>query len=76
MTMKGLLRPILSLHRPETAFSMEAVLSAMPSIREMVVFEAPIDIRKSGITLYTIFVDMSVKRLVSPVAIMLGLIRL
>lgn len=76
MTMKGLLRPILSLHRPETAFRMDAVLSAIPSIREMVVFEAPIDMRKSGMTLYTIFVDMSVKRLVSPVAIMLGLIRL
>jgi len=39
----------------------------MPSIIEMVVFDAPIDIRKSGITLYTILVEVSVKKLVRPV---------
>ena len=45
----------------------DAVLSAMPSINEIVVLEAPIDIKNSGMTLYIILVDVSVKRLVSPV---------
>jgi hypothetical protein len=33
----------------------------------MVVLVAPIDIKNSGMTLYTILVDVSVKKLVSPV---------
>jgi hypothetical protein len=33
----------------------------------MVVYDAPIDNKNSGITLYTILVDVSVKKLVSPV---------
>lgn len=45
--------PFISLPvRSETkAFSRDAVLSAIPSIREMVVFEAPMEIRNSGMTL-------------------------
>ena len=38
---------------------------------EIVVFDAPIAIKKSGITLYTILVDVSVKKLVNPVKKML-----
>ena len=34
---------------------------------EIVVLDAPIDNKNSGITLYTILVDVSVKKLVSPV---------
>jgi len=67
MIMKGLFFPILSLQKPETAFNREAVLSAIPSIIDKVVLDAPMDKRKSGITLYTIFVDVSVKKLVRPV---------
>jgi hypothetical protein len=67
MIIKGLFLPILSLQNPETAFIREAVLSAMPSIRDICVFDAPIDRRKSGMTLYTILDDVSVKKLVSPV---------
>jgi hypothetical protein len=33
----------------------------------MVVYDAPIDNKNSGITLYTILVDVSVKKLVNPV---------
>ena len=40
---------------------------SIPSIKEIVVFDAPIDNRNSGITLYTILVDVSVKKLVNPV---------
>ena len=65
--MNGLFLPILSLQYPEIAFNNDAVLSAIPSIKEIVVFDAPIDNRNSGITLYTILVDVSVKKLVNPV---------
>ena len=65
--MNGLFLPILSLQYPETAFNNDAVLSAIPSIREIVVLDAPIDNKNSGITLYTILVDVSVKKLVNPV---------
>ena len=65
--MNGLFLPILSLQYPEIAFNKEAVLSATPSINEIVVLEAPIDNKKRGITLYTILADVSVKKLVSPV---------
>ena len=53
------------------AFNNEAVLSATPSIKEMVVLDAPSDKRNNGIILYTIFVEVSVKKLVIPVANML-----
>ena len=49
IAMKGLFRPILSLQKPEVVFASAAVLSAMPSITESVVFDAPIDTKKSGI---------------------------
>jgi len=49
--MKGLFFPILSLQYPERTFRSEAVLSAMPSIREIVVFEAQSERRNNGITL-------------------------
>ena len=64
---KGLFLPILSLQYPEIAFNNEAVLSAIPSIKDIVVLDAPIDNKKRGITLYTILVDVSVKKLVSPI---------
>jgi hypothetical protein len=57
----------LSLQKPDKPFKREAVLSATPSISERVVFDAPIDNKKSGITLYTILVDVSVRKLVRPV---------
>jgi len=63
---KGLFLPILSLQNPEKAFSNDAVLSAMPSMSDMVVFDAPIDNKNSGITLYNIFDEVSVKKLVKP----------
>ena len=59
--------PILSLQYPEIAFNKDAVLSAIPSINDIVVLDAPIDNKNRGITLYTILVDVSVKKLVSPV---------
>ena len=65
--MNGLFLPILSLQYPETAFKNEAVLSAMPSINEIAVLDAPIDSKNRGMTLYTILVDVSVKKLVNPV---------
>lgn len=65
--MNGLFLPILSLQYPENALIKDAVLSAIPSISDIEVFDAPIDIRKRGITLYIIFVDVSVKKLVNPV---------
>jgi len=43
------------------------VLSATPSISEIVVLDAPIESRNRGMTLYIILVDVSVKKLVSPV---------
>jgi len=64
--MKGLFFPILSLKYPENALKNAAVLSAIPSISDIEVLEAPIDSKKSGITLYTILVDVSVKKLVIP----------
>jgi len=67
MIINGLFFPILSLRYPEIAFSKDAVLSAIPSIKEIVVLDAPIDNKKRGITLYIIFVDVSVKKLVNPV---------
>ena len=48
--MKGLFFPILSLQYPEKALSSEAVLSAMPSMSERLVLDAPIDIKNMGIT--------------------------
>ena len=65
--MNGLFLPILSLQYPEIAFNKDAVLSAIPSINEIAVLDAPIDNKNRGITLYTILVDVSVKKLVSPV---------
>lgn len=65
--MNGLFLPILSLQKPEKAFISEAVLSAIPSISERLVFDAPIDIRNIGITEYTIFTEVSVRKLVNPV---------
>lgn len=67
MIINGLFLPILSLQYPEKALIKDAVLSAIPSIRDIEVFDAPNDSRKSGITLYNIFVDVSVKKLVNPV---------
>ena len=49
-SMKGLFFPILSLQKPDRAFIREAVLSAMPSISPRLAFDAPIDIRKRGMT--------------------------
>jgi hypothetical protein len=65
--MNGLFLPILSLQYPENALNKDAVLSAIPSINDIVVFDAPIDNKKRGITLYTILVDVSIKKLVNPV---------
>ncbi|GHS89981.1 hypothetical protein FACS1894201_11310 [Bacteroidia bacterium] len=67
MIMNGLLRPILSLQKPEKAFNSEAVLSAMPSMSDKTLLDAPIDIKNNGITLYSIFVDTSIKKLVNPI---------
>ena len=47
---KGLFLPILSLQNPDSAFTSEAVLSAIPSISDKLVFDAPIDSRNIGIT--------------------------
>jgi len=65
--MNGLFFPILSLQYPDIAFNNDAVLSAIPSIKDIVVLDAPMDNKNSGITLYIIFVDVSVKKLVNPV---------
>ena len=65
--MKGLFLPILSLQYPEKALNNDAVLSAMPSINDMDVLEAPSDNKNRGITLYIILIDVSVKKLVNPV---------
>ncbi|GAB1454606.1 hypothetical protein MASR2M47_46620 [Draconibacterium sp.] len=67
ITINGLFLPILSLQYPETTFNNDAVLSAIPSIKDIVVLDAPIDNKNMGITLYTILVEVSVKKLVSPV---------
>jgi len=72
MIMKGLFFPILSLQNPEKAFTREAVLSAIPSIRARLVFEAPIDIRNMGMTEYTILTEVSVRKLVIPVKKIFG----
>jgi hypothetical protein len=71
--MNGLFLPVLSLQNPENALISEAVLSAIPSIIARLVFEAPIDIRNMGITEYTIFTEVSVRKLVRPVKKILGL---
>lgn len=65
--MKGLFLPILSLQNPDNPLIKEAVLSAIPSIIDKLVFDAPIDIKNIGITEYTILTDVSVKKLVRPV---------
>jgi len=70
-SMKGLLRPILSLHHPENALRSEAVLSATPSISESSVFDAPIESKNKDITEYTILVAVSMKKLVRPAKKML-----
>ena len=67
MIINGLFFPILSLQYPERAFNKEAVLSAIPSIKAIDVLGAPIDNKNKGITLYTILLEVSVKKLVSPV---------
>jgi hypothetical protein len=40
----------LSLQKPDSALIRAAVLSAIPSIKARLVFDAPIDIRNIGIT--------------------------
>jgi hypothetical protein len=39
-------------------FNNDAVLSAIPSIKDIIVLDAPIDNKKIGITLYTILVEV------------------
>jgi len=67
ISINGLFLPILSLQKPERDFIKAAVLSAMPSIRDRLVLEAPKESRNMGITEYTILVEVSVSRLVNPV---------
>jgi hypothetical protein len=67
ISINGLFFPILSLQKPVRVFTIAAVLSATPSISERLVFEAPIESRNIGITAYTIFTDVSVRKLVNPV---------
>jgi hypothetical protein len=50
ININGLFFPILSLQNPDKDFIREAVLSAIPSISERLVFEAPIERRNIGIT--------------------------
>jgi hypothetical protein len=64
--MKGLFLPILSLHQPDKALITEAVLSAIPSIKESSVLEAPRDNKNMGMTAYIILVVVSVRKLVIP----------
>ena len=40
----------------------EAVLSAMPSMSERLVLDAPMDIRNMGMTEYTILTEVSVRK--------------
>ena len=47
MIINGLFLPILSLQSPDNAFSIDAVLSAIPSINDNVVLDAPIEIRNN-----------------------------
>jgi len=65
--MNGLFFPILSLQKPENDFNNDAVLSAIPSIKDKLVLLAPIDKRNIGITEYNIFTDVSERKLVNPV---------
>jgi len=59
--------PILSLQNPDKVLTRDAVLSAMPSIKERLVLDAPIESKNIGITEYTILADVSVRKLVRPV---------